>query len=155
MPEKTAKKTVAQNKKAYHDYFVDETFEAGIALFGTEIKSIRQGQVNLKDSYCVIRDGELFAVGVHISPYEKGNIFNREPRRDRKLLMHKREILRLFSLVSRKGYSLIPLSFYFSGSRIKVLVGLCRGKMLYDKREAEAERQSVREIERSDKADRY
>lgn len=155
MPEKAAKKTVAQNKKAYHDYFVDETFEAGIALFGTEIKSIRQGQVNLKDSYCVIRDGELFAVGVHISPYEKGNIFNREPRRDRKLLMHKREILRLFSLVSRKGYSLIPLSFYFSGSRIKVLVGLCRGKKLYDKREAEAERQSVREIERSDKADRY
>ena len=155
MPEKTAKKTVAQNKKAYHDYFVDETFEAGIALFGTEIKSIRQGQVNLKDSYCVIRDGELFAVGVHISPYEKGNIFNREPRRDRKLLMHKREILRLFSLVSRKGYSLIPLSFYFSGSRIKVLVGLCRGKKLYDKREAEAQRQSDREIERGDKADRY
>ena len=155
MPEKTAKKTVAQNKKAYHDYFVDETFEAGIARFGTEIKSIRQGQVNLKDSYCVIRDGELFAVGVHISPYEKGNIFNREPRRDRKLLMHKREILRLFSLVSRKGYSLIPLSFYFSGSRIKVLVGLCRGKKLYDKREAEAQRQSDREIERSDKADRY
>ena len=155
MPEKTAKKTVAQNKKAYHDYFVDETFEAGIALFGTEIKSIRQGQVNLKDSYCVIRDGELFAVGVHISHYEKGNIFNREPRRDRKLLMHKREILRLFSLVSRKGYSLIPLSFYFSGSRIKVLVGLCRGKKLYDKREAEAQRQSDREIERSDKADRY
>lgn len=155
MPEKTAKKTVAQNKKAYHDYFVDETFEAGIALFGTEIKSIRQGQVNLKDSYCVIRDGELFAVGVHISPYEKGNIFNREPRRDRKLLMYKREILRLFSLVSRKGYSLIPLSFYFSGSRIKVLVGLCRGKKLYDKREAEAQRQSDREIERSDKADRY
>ena len=155
MPEKTAKKTVAQNKKAYHDYFVDETFEAGIALFGTEIKSIRQGQVNLKDSYCVIRDGELFAVGVHISPYEKGNIFNREPRRDRKLLMHKREILRLFSLVSRKGYSLIPLSFYFSGSRRKVLVGLCRGKKLYDKREAEAQRQSDREIERSDKADRY
>ena len=155
MPEKTAKKTVAQNKKAYHDYFVDETFEAGIALFGTEIKSIRQGQVNLKDSYCVIRHGELFPVGVHISPYEKGNIFNREPRRDRKLLMHKREILRLFSLVSRKGYSLIPLSFYFSGSRIKVLVGLCRGKKLYDKREAEAQRQSDREIERSDKADRY
>ena len=155
MPEKTAKKTVAQNKKAYHDYFVDETFEAGIALFGTEIKSIRQGQVNLKDSYCVIRDGELFAVGVHISPYEKGNIFNREPRRDRKLLMHTPEILRLFSLVSRKGYSLIPLSFYFSGSRIKVLVGLCRGKKLYDKREAEAQRQADREIERSDKADRY
>lgn len=155
MAGKDAKRTVAQNKKAYHDYFVDETFEAGIALFGTEIKSIRQGQVNLKDSYCVIRDGELFAVGVHISPYEKGNIFNREPRRDRKLLMHKREILRLFSLVSRKGYSLIPLSFYFSGARIKVLVGLCRGKKLYDKREAEAEKQSAREIERSDKASRY
>lgn len=155
MPSKQAQKIVAQNKKAYHDYFVDETFEAGIALFGTEIKSIRQGQVNLKDAYCVIRDGELYAVGVHISPYEKGNIYNREPRRDRKLLMHKREILRLFSLVSRKGYSLIPLSFYFSGARIKVAVGLCRGKKLYDKREAEAERQSNREIERSDKADRY
>lgn len=155
MPSKQTQKTVAQNKKAYHDYFVDETFEAGIALFGTEIKSIRQGQVNLKDAYCVIRDGELYAVGVHISPYEKGNIYNREPRRDRKLLMHKREILRLFSLVSRKGYSLIPLSFYFSGARIKVAVGLCRGKKLYDKREAEAERQSNREIERSDKADRY
>lgn len=155
MSGKQTQKTVAQNKKAYHDYFVDETFEAGIALFGTEIKSIRQGQVNLKDSYCVIRDGELYAVGVHISPYEKGNIYNREPRRDRKLLMHKREILRLFSLVSRKGYSLIPLSFYFSGARIKVAVGLCRGKKLYDKREAEAERQSNREIERSDKADRY
>lgn len=155
MSGKQTQKTVAQNKKAYHDYFVDETFEAGIALFGTEIKSIRQGQVNLKDSYCVIRDGELYAVGVHISPYEKGNIYNREPRRDRKLLMHKREILRLFSLVSRKGYSLIPLSFYFSRARIKVAVGLCRGKKLYDKREAEAERQSNREIERSDKADRY
>ncbi len=155
MPSKQTQKIVAQNKKAYHDYFVDETFEAGIALFGTEIKSIRQGQVNLKDAYCVIRDGELYAVGVHISPYEKGNIYNREPRRDRKLLMHKREILRLFSLVSRKGYSLIPLSFYFSGARIKVAVGLCRGKKLYDKREAEAERQSNREIERSDKADRY
>ena len=148
MPEKTAKKTVAQNKKAYHDYFVDETFEAGIALFGTEIKSIRQGQVNLKDSYCVIRDGELFAVGVHISPYEKGNIFNREPRRDRKLIMHKREILRLFSLVSRKGYSLIPLSFYFSGSRIKVLVGLCRGKKLYDKRQDIAKKDQRREAEK-------
>ena len=153
--EKKGVKIAAQNRKAFHDYFVEDKYEAGIELFGTEVKSVRAGTLNLKDSYCVIRDGELFAVGVHISPYEKGNIFNREPRRDRKLLMHKREILRLFSLVSRKGYSLIPLSFYFSGSRIKVLVGLCRGKKLYDKREAEAQRQSDREIERSDKADRY
>ena len=153
--EKKGVKIAAQNRKAFHDYFVEDKYEAGIELAGTEVKSIRAGTLNLKDSYCVIRDGELFAVGVHISPYEKGNIFNREPRRDRKLLMHKREILRLFSLVSRKGYSLIPLSFYFSGSRIKVLVGLCRGKKLYDKREAEAQRQSDREIERSDKADRY
>ena len=154
MPEKTAKKTVAQNKKAYHDYFVDETFEAGIALFGTEIKSIRQGQVNLKDSYCVIRDGELFAVGVHISPYEKGNIFNREPRRDRKLLMHKREILKLNMLVGKQGYTLVPLSLYFSGKNVKMELGLCRGKKLYDKRETEAKKQAAREIDRYERESR-
>ncbi len=150
--KKGAQKIVAQNKKAYHDYFVDETYEAGIALFGTEIKSIRQGQVNLKDSYCRIENGEIFAVGVHISPYEKGNIFNREPRRDRKLLMHKREIMKLNGLVGQKGYTIVPLSFYFSGARIKVSVGLCRGKKLYDKRDTDAKKQDNREMERYEKS---
>ena len=121
-------KIAAQNKKAYHDYFVEETYEAGIALAGTEVKSIRLGQVNMKDSYCVIEDGEMFVTGVHISPYEKGNIFNREPRRDRKLLMHKKEILKLFGLVGKEGYTLVPLKFYFKDGRVKVEVGLCKGK---------------------------
>ena len=141
-------KIIAQNKKAYHDYFVDEKYEAGIALYGTEVKSIRAGAVNLKDSYCEIKNGELFAVGFHISPYEKGNIFNREPLRDKKLLMHKKEILKLHGLSSQKGFSLIPLSLYFSGSRVKVEVGLCRGKKLYDKRDSIAKHDSDREIER-------
>ena len=147
-------KIVAQNKKAYHDYFVDEKYEAGISLFGTEIKSIRMGQVNLKDSYCSIKDGELFVLGMHVSPYEKGNIFNREPRRERKLLMHKREILKLAGLVGQKGYTLVPLSLYFSGSRVKVEVGLCRGKKLYDKRDSDAKREAGREIERYEKSSR-
>ena len=147
-------KIVAQNKKAYHDYFVDEKYEAGISLFGTEIKSIRLGQVNLKDSYCSIKDGELFVLGMHVSPYEKGNIFNREPRRERKLLMHKREILKLAGLVGQKGYTLVPLSLYFSGSRVKVEVGLCRGKKLYDKRDSDAQREAGREIERYEKSSR-
>ena len=147
-------KIVAQNKKAYHDYFVDEKYEAGISLFGTEIKSIRMGQVNLKDSYCSIKDGELFVLGMHVSPYEKGNIFNREPRRERKLLMHKREILKLAGLVGQKGYTLVPLSLYFSGSRVKVEVGLCRGKKLYDKRDSDAQREAGREIERYEKSSR-
>ena len=148
-------KQVAKNSKAYHDYFVDDTYEAGIALFGTEIKSIRGGQVNLKDSYCSIKDGEIFVVGMHISPYEKGNIFNREPRRDRKLLMHKREIMKLAGLVGQKGYTLVPLSLYFSGARIKVEVGLCRGKKLYDKRDVDARKEADREMERYDKSRRY
>ncbi len=147
-----AHKIVAQNKKAYHDYFVDETYEAGIALFGTEIKSIRCGQVNMKDSYCSFKDGEIFALGIHISPYEKGNIFNREPRRDRKLLMHKKEIIKLQSFVAQKGYTVIPLSFYFKGDNIKVELGLCRGKKLYDKRETDAKKQADREMERYAKA---
>ena len=147
-------KIVAQNKKAYHDYFVDEKYEAGISLFGTEIKSIRLGQVNLKDSYCSIKDGELFVLGMHVSPYEKGNIFNREPLRERKLLMHKREILKLAGLVGQKGYTLVPLSLYFSGSRVKVEVGLCRGKKLYDKRDSDAQREAGREIERYEKSSR-
>ena len=144
----TGRKIIAQNKKAYHDYFVDEKYEAGIALFGTEVKSVRAGTVNLKDSYCTIRGGELFALGIHISPYEKGNIFNREPLREKKLLMHKKEILKLFNLVGQKGYTLVPLSLYFSGSHVKVEVGLCRGKKLYDKRDSDAEREAKREIDR-------
>ena len=139
---------IAQNRKAYHDYFVDEKYEAGIALFGTEVKSVRGGAVNLKDSYCSVKDGELYALGIHISPYEKGNIFNREPRRDRKLLMHKREIAKLGGLMTQKGYTLVPLSMYFSGKNVKVEVGLCRGKKLYDKRDALAEKQTNREIDR-------
>ena len=146
--KKTQSRTIAQNKKAWHDYFVDERYEAGIALFGTEVKSIRQGSVNMKDSYCSFKNGELFVLGMHISPYEKGNIFNREPLRDRKLLMHKRELAKLGGLVSQKGYTLIPLSLYFSGKNVKVEVGLCRGKKLYDKRDSAAERDASREMDR-------
>ena len=146
--KKVGVKIITQNKKAYHDYFVDEKFEAGIELFGTEVKSIRAGSVNLKDSYCDFKDGELFVVGMHVSPYEHGNIFNRDPMRKRKLLMHKREILKLFGLVAQKGVSLIPLSLYFSGSRVKVELGLCRGKKLYDKRDSIAKHDADREIER-------
>ena len=147
-----SRKLIAVNKKARHDYFVDETYEAGIQLFGTEVKSVRCGGVNLKDSYCHIDDGEVFAYGIHISPYEKGNIFNREPLREKKLLLHKREIMKLFGLVSQQGYTLIPLSLYFSGSNVKVELGLCRGKKLYDKRDAEAKKQSDRVIERTMKS---
>lgn len=145
---KTQGKTIALNRKARHDYFVTDTYEAGIALFGTEVKSLRAGTVNLKDSYCTLRDGELYAVGVHISPYEKGNIFNRDPMRDKKLLMHKKEILKLLGLVTRDGYTLIPLSLYFSGSHVKMEVGLCKGKKLYDKRDDDAKRQADRTMER-------
>ena len=141
-------KIAAQNKKAYHDYFVDEKFEAGIELFGTEVKSIRQGTVNLKDCYCDVKDGELWVVGMHISPYEHGNIFNRDPLRKRRLLMHKREIMRLSGQVAQKGMSLIPLSLYFKNSRVKVELGLCRGKKLYDKRDSIAKHDADREIER-------
>ena len=144
-------KIAAQNKKAYHDYFVEQTYEAGIELFGTEVKSIREGAVNMKDSYCRIIKGEIFATGIHISPYEKGNIFNREPLRERKLLMHKREIMKLFGLVGTQGYTLVPLKMYFLGSRVKVEIGLCKGKKLYDKRAVEAEKTAKREIERGDK----
>ncbi len=149
LAEKQQGKIIALNRKARHDYFVDETYEAGIALFGTEVKSLRLGAVNLKDSFCTIRNGELFACGVHISPYEKGNIFNREPLRDKKLLMHKREITKLLGLVARDGYTLIPLSLYFSGSHVKMEVGLCRGKKLYDKRDDMAARDAKRLMERT------
>ena len=128
---------------------MDEKFEAGIELFGTEVKSLRQGAVNLKDSYCSFKDGEIFALGVHISPYEKGNIFNREPLRPKKLLMHKKEIVRLASKAAEKGYSVIPLSLYFSGSRVKMEIGLCRGKKLYDKREDMAKASAKRDMERA------
>ena len=142
-------KTIAQNKKARHDYFIEETYEAGIELFGTEVKSIRQGRVNLKDSWCSIDKGEIFVNGMHISPYEQGNIFNRDPMRVRKLLMHKKEINRLFGVVKQMGYSRIPISLYFKDSRVKVQVGLCKGKKLYDKREDMAKRAAKRDMERA------
>ena len=145
----TETKTVARNKKAFHDYFVEESFEAGIELCGTEVKSIRQGRVNLKDSWCSIDKGELFVSGMHISPYEQGNIFNRDPMRVRKLLMHKKEINRLYGIVKQTGYSLIPLSLYFKGNRVKLQLGLCKGKKLYDKREDMAKRAAKRDIERA------
>ena len=142
-------RTIAANKKALHDYFVEEALEAGIELSGTEVKSLRQGGVNLKDAWCEIDSGEMFVHGMHISPYEKGNIFNRDPRRPRRLLLHKREILRLFGLVKQQGLTLIPLSVYFKGSLVKVQVGLCRGKKLYDKREDAARRDMKREADRA------
>ena len=143
---------VAQNKKAYHDYFVLETYEAGIALFGTEVKSVRKGRVNLKDSWCNIVNGEIFANGMHISPYEQGNIFNRDPMRPKKLLMHKREIARLYAEVKQQGLTLIPLSIYFLGGRAKLEVGLCKGKKNYDKREAQALKDAKRDMERAQRA---
>ncbi|MBQ2444607.1 MAG: SsrA-binding protein SmpB [Clostridia bacterium] len=145
---KSDTKTIAQNKKAYHDYFIIESMEAGIELKGTEVKSLRAGRVNLKDSWCSIVDGEIFINGMHISPYEQGNIFNKDPMRVKKLLMHKREIMRLFGLVKQDGYSLIPVSVYFKKSRIKVQVGLCKGKKLYDKRADIAAKDAKRNIER-------
>ena len=141
-------KEIASNRKAFHDYYVLERFEAGIELFGTEVKSIRAGEVNLKDSYCVIKNGELFLRGMHVSPYEKGNIFNRDPVRLRRLLMHKREIRKLGDRVAQDGVALIPLSLYLKDSRVKVELGLCKGKKLYDKREADAKRETDRELDR-------
>ncbi len=142
-------KIIAENRKARHDYFVIETYEAGIELFGTEVKSLRAGNVNLKDSYCEVDKGELFALGMHISPYEQGNIFNKDPLRPKKLLMHKREIMKLTGLVSREGYTLVPLTLYFKGSRVKMAVGLCKGKKLYDKRDSAAKRDADRTIEKA------
>ena len=142
-------KTIATNKKAFHEYFVLESFEAGISLSGTEVKSIRAGGVNLKDSWCSIDNGELIIKQMHISPYDHGNIFNKEPKRDRKLLMHKREIMRLFGTVKQQGLTLIPLSIYFKGSLVKVQVGLCKGKQLHDKRATAANRDANRAIDRA------
>ena len=148
MPKQLGKKEITANRKAFHEYFVLERYEAGIELAGTEVKSIRAGNVNLKDSFCTIKDGELFLRGMHVSPYEHGNIFNRDPVRARRLLMHKREILKLNAHIMQDGVALIPLSLYFKDSKVKVELGLCKGKKLHDKRDSEADRQSKRDIDR-------
>ena len=147
--KKPGNRTIAENRKAFHDYFVEESLEAGIELCGTEVKSLRAGGANLKDAWCSVVDGEMLLNGMHISPYDHGNIFNRDPLRVRRLLLHKREILRLYGITKQQGYALIPLSRYFKGSRVKVQVGLCRGKKLYDKREDAARRDMRRAAERA------
>ena len=149
MAEKTSYKTISENRQARHEYFVEETYEAGIELYGTEVKSLRAGTVNMKDSWCSIEDGEIFIKQLHISPYEHGNIFNRDPLRVRRKLMHKSEIHRLLGFLKRDGYTLVPLSLYFKGSRVKVRVGLCKGKKLYDKRADAAKKAAQRTIERA------
>ena len=149
--QKTGIKIAAQNRKAYHDYFVEDRYEAGVELFGTEGKSIRGGALNLKDAYCVVKNGEIFVHHMHISPYEQGNIFNKDPDRPKRLLMHKREIRRLHDLQKQDGYALIPLSVYFKDSHVKIEVGLCKGKKNYDKRQSIAERDAKREMDRARK----
>ena len=149
MPKAEGIKQIASNRKAFHDYFVEERFEAGLVLHGTEVKSLRQGAVNLKESFCHVKNGELFVQGMHISPYEKGNIFNRDPLRPKKLLMHKREIARLYGKVKQDGYALIPLSLYFRGPLVKMELGLCKGKKLHDKRDSEAKKDARREMDRN------
>ena len=150
--EKKGIKIAAQNRKAYHDYFVEEKFEAGIELAGTEVKSIRAGTVNLKDSFCTVKNGELFAYGIHISPYEHGSIYNRDPDRPKRLLMHRREITKLYARTKQDGLTLVPLSLYFKDSRVKVELGLCKGKKLYDKRADAAKRDAKRSIDRAVKS---
>ena len=154
MAEKSGIKIAAQNRKAHHDYFVEDRFEAGIELFGTEVKSIRAGTLNLKDAYCIAKNGEIYVHGMHISPYEHGNIFNKDPLRPRRLLMHKREILRLFGKVKQDGYALVPLSVYFRGPRVKLEIGLAKGKKLYDKRASAAAKDARREMDRAMKTHR-
>lgn len=149
MPHQKGIKPVAQNKKAYHEYFVEETYECGLALMATEVKSMRQGRVNLKESFCMIRGGEIFAEGMHISPYEQGSVFNTDPLRPKKLLMHKNEIRKLAGQVSRQGYALVPLKIYLKDGRMKLELGLCRGKQLHDKRDAAAARDAKREMDRA------
>lgn len=153
--KKLGVKEITSNRKAFHEYFVLERFEAGIELAGTEVKSIRAGNVNLKDAFCTKKDGELFVRGMHISPYEHGNIFNKDPVRPRRLLMHKREIVKLNARIMQDGVALIPLSLYFKDSRVKVELGLCKGKKLHDKRDSEAERQTRRDIDRIMKEKNY
>ncbi len=142
-------KIIAKNRQVYHEYFVEEEYEAGIELFGTEVKSVRAGTLSLKDAWCGVKNGELFVNQMHIAPYEKGNIFNKDPRRPRRLLMHRREINRLYGLVKQDGYALIPVSVYFKQSRVKVSIGLCKGKKLYDKRQDAAVRDAKRQIDRA------
>ena len=149
MPHQKGIKIIAQNKKAYHEYFVEETYECGLALKGTEVKSMRQGRVNLKESFCMIRQMEIFAEGMHISPYEQGSFSNTDPLRPKKLLMHKAEIRKLSGLVARQGYTLIPLKVYLKDGRMKLELGLCRGKQLHDKRDSAAERDAKREMDRA------
>ena len=147
--EKRGIKIAAQNRKAHHDYFVEDRYEAGIELAGTEVKSIRAGALNLKDAFCIAKDGEIYVYGMHISPYEKGNIFNKDPVRPRRLLMHKREIARLFGKVKQDGYALVPISVYFKGSLVKVEIALAKGKKLYDKRDDAAKKDAKRQIDRA------
>ena len=149
MPHQKGIKVIAQNKKAYHDYFVEERIECGIALFGTEVKSVRLGKVNLKESWAQIRKNEVWVEGMHISPYEQGNIYNRDPLRDKKLLLHRSEIRKLDSAVMKQGYTLVPLDLYLKDGRVKMTLGLCRGKQLHDKRDSMAKRDSDREIQRA------
>ena len=149
MPHQQGIKTIAQNRKAFHDYFVEEKVECGIALFGTEVKSIRQGKVNLKESWAQIRKGEVWVEGMHISPYEQGNIFNRDPMRPKKLLLHRNEIRKLDGQVMKQGFTLIPLEMYLKDGRVKVMLGLCKGKQLHDKRDSIARKDSDREIRRA------
>lgn len=149
MPRQKGIKPIAQNRKAFHEYFVEDRFECGMSLRGTEVKSVRLGRINLKESFCMVRGGELFAEGMHISPYEQGSLFNADPLRPKKLLMHKSEIRRLQGLVSRKGYALIPLSVYLKNGLVKLELGLCRGKQLHDKRDSEQARDAQREMERA------
>lgn len=141
-------KQIANNKKAFHDFFVEESLECGIQLFGTEVKSLRLGQASIKESFCQIRNGECFIVGMHINPYERGNIFNKDPLRDRKLLLHRREIDRLLGKIKEQGYTLMPLRLYFKGSLVKLDMGLCRGKKIYDKREDMKKKSQRRELEK-------
>ncbi len=149
MPHQQGIKTIAQNRKAFHDYFIEEKLECGIALFGTEVKSIRQGKVNLKESWAQVRKGEVWVEGMHISPYEQGNIFNRDPLRAKKLLLHRKEIRKMESLVMKQGFTLVPLELYFRDGRVKVQLGLCKGKKIHDKRDDMARRDSDREIQRA------
>lgn len=148
MNSKETEQVIARNKKAYHDYFVLETYEAGIELYGTEIKSIRNGRVNLKDSFCSVDNGEMFAIGMHISPYEQGNIFNRNPLRKKRLLLHKKEIMKLFGQSQQQGLSIVPLQLYIVNGKAKLEIGLCKGKKLHDKRDVAAKRDAERTIER-------
>ena len=155
MPVKKGRRSLAENRKARHDYFIEDTYECGIALVGTEVKSIRMGKVNIKDSYAKVKNGEAFVVGMHVSPYEQGNIFNRDPFRERKLLLHKREIAKLQTLSQAEGYSLIPLELYLKDGRVKLMLAVAKGKKLYDKRHDIAERDAKRQMERREKEDKY